>query len=523
MGAGAASVWDDLGTDDGRNGHDAHDGRNSRHVHHARYAHDARHAHHPSAPGPDASAASQGRFSARDASASQPTISRTPAPAVPRLKAAQAKANAATSRRLRETASAVPEAIGGGIAGILAKAAGAAAGVVSAAAMQAAVILLPLALPLLLVLALATSLPTCAATLTLFPQGSGGALIARTALAEYREGEARGHNQHGNAKYWDYVFGGGFSDGNSTPWCACFVSWCADSCGLVEDGIVPRLGGCGGFLSWYAMNPAAGTVFHGFEGWFPQVGDLIIYNSTGGPRYGHDHIGIIVSVQGDGSFETVEGNTYAAHSGVCGTGANHCGLHYHQKVGDSWPSADRTGNGRGGGEPSFIRPAYPSGTGVIEVPELSSGTCPAGHTFENVRVGTYATREWDLGTNDFAAGTAQARVEALWESAGAVTDPRGFNMLDGCYLIACTSVFGDVGDRITFAFDDGTEIECVKIDAKAETVAPHDPHPATRWGHSHDANVLEFCGTSAIGDNPYGALGLEGRHVVSATNHGSIL
>ena len=118
-------------------------------------------------------------------------------------------------------------------------------------------------------------------------------------------------------------------------------------------------------------------------------------------------------MQGDGSFETVEGNTYAAHSGVCGTGANHCGLHYHQKVGDSWPSADRTGNGRGGGEPSFIRPAYPSGTGVIEVPELSSGICPAGHAFENVRVGTYATREWDLGTNDFAAGTAQARVEAL--------------------------------------------------------------------------------------------------------------
>ena len=140
---------------------------------------------------------------------------------------------------------------------------------------------------------------------------------------------------------------------------------------------------------------------------------------------------------------------------------------------------------------------------------------------EQVRFPDY--REWDLAENSFAAGTAQARVQALWRSAGSVTDAAGFNTLDGCYLIACTSAFGDVGDRITFYFDDGTAIECVKVDAKAESVAAHDGHPATRWGHAHDANVLEFCGTDAIGDDPYLALGLDGRRVVSATNHGSIL
>ena len=464
------------------------------------------------------------RFAVADASAASPTISMPAKTAAHPLRRLQARANARESRRLHEDGASIGSTASRSIAGALSEATGAVASLVSAASVQAASLLIPMLIPVLAAIAILSVLPTCTATLTLLPQGTGGAAVARAALSEYRVGEESGSYGHGEQKYWNRVFGGGFVNGYQTPWCACFVSWCADEAGSVGQGLVPVLGGCGGFLEWYASHPDAGTVYHGFAGYFPQVGDFIIYNSTGGPGIGHDHIGIVSRVHDDGSFDTVEGNTYAPHSSMCGLSDNHCGIHYHQRVGDGWPSADRTGNGRGGGEPSFIRPAYAaSGMGEIAIPEYSSGTCPVGHSFENVPVGTYATREWDLAENSFAAGTAQARVQALWRSAGSVTDSAGFTTLDGCYLIACTSAFGDVGDRITFYFDDGTAIECVKVDAKAESVAAHDGHPATRWGHAHDANVLEFCGTDAIGDDPYLALGLDGRRVVSATNHGSIL
>jgi len=27
-------------------------------------------------------------------------------------------------------------------------------------------------------------------------------------------------------------------------WCACFVSWCADQCGYIDAGIIPKFAGC---------------------------------------------------------------------------------------------------------------------------------------------------------------------------------------------------------------------------------------------------------------------------------------
>lgn len=163
--------------------------------------------------------------------------------------------------------------------------------------------------------------------------------------------------------------------------------------------------------------------------------------------------------------------------------------------------------------------------------ELGQGENKIDEVWNGHAVGIHATREFDLCSPRvdyhglvspycFPSGTSQAVVQDAWVAAGAKHDDMGFCKLNDCYLIACTSVFGEVGDKITFFFDDGSHIDCIKIDAKAETVEWYDPTPATKWGHNDGRGVIEFCGENRIGDNPYSTLGKTGRHTTSWTNHG---
>lgn len=147
-------------------------------------------------------------------------------------------------------------------------------------------------------------------------------------------------------------------------------------------------------------------------------------------------------------------------------------------------------------------------------------------------LGTYATREFDLRSDRVATGmtspygfglsTTQRRVQDAWIAAGAKHDSQGFCKLNGKYLVATTSVFGEIGTHTTFYFSNNKSIETIKIDAKAETVCAWDPNPANKWGHTNGQCVLEFCGTEAIGNNPYMVLGLSGVTVTSATVHGRV-
>ena len=56
-------------------------------------------------------------------------------------------------------------------------------------------------------------------------------------------------NQVGNVGgeiYWKWY---GFDE--RVSWCACFVSWCADQCGLIENGVVPKYAACNDGINWY--------------------------------------------------------------------------------------------------------------------------------------------------------------------------------------------------------------------------------------------------------------------------------
>lgn len=99
----------------------------------------------------------------------------------------------------------------------------------------------------------------------------------------------------GGQPYWSWY---GFS--SRVEWCACFVSWCADQCGYIESGVMPKHSYCPTGVEWFRSRgqwqdrnsiPAPGT---------------IIYFDWGGDGVA-DHVGIVESCDGSTVY-TIEGN-----------------------------------------------------------------------------------------------------------------------------------------------------------------------------------------------------------------------
>ena len=107
----------------------------------------------------------------------------------------------------------------------------------------------------------------------------------------------------GGQPYWSWY---GFN--SRVEWCACFVSWCANECGYIDAGVIPKFAGCVGGSNWFK---ARGQWQDG--SYEPRPGDLIFFdwNNKGGsgPQDGvPDHVGIVERVE-NGVVYTVEGNS----------------------------------------------------------------------------------------------------------------------------------------------------------------------------------------------------------------------
>jgi hypothetical protein len=87
------------------------------------------------------------------------------------------------------------------------------------------------------------------------------------------------------------------------PWCAYFTSWCASQAG-VPLGEVGQ--GFGSVAALYAWAQRTGRAVPAGQGVSPSAGDLIVW--------GGRHIGIVESVDPDGSIHTIEGNSSNAVS-----------------------------------------------------------------------------------------------------------------------------------------------------------------------------------------------------------------
>ena len=102
----------------------------------------------------------------------------------------------------------------------------------------------------------------------------------------------------GGQPYWSWY---GFS--SRVEWCATFVSWCANQCGYINAGIIPKFAGCSSGVSWFQNR---GLWQPGGGGYVPKVGDIIFFDW--GHDGGVDHVGIVESCDGVTVY-TIEGNS----------------------------------------------------------------------------------------------------------------------------------------------------------------------------------------------------------------------
>ena len=102
----------------------------------------------------------------------------------------------------------------------------------------------------------------------------------------------------GGAPYWSWY---GFS--SRVEWCAIFVSWCAEQCGLLDSGAMPKFSGVGTGVNWFQSRgqwlPGSAT---------PEPGMLIFFKWYGSDSLIADHVGIVERVE-NGRVYTIEGNS----------------------------------------------------------------------------------------------------------------------------------------------------------------------------------------------------------------------
>ena len=104
----------------------------------------------------------------------------------------------------------------------------------------------------------------------------------------------------GGEPYWSWY---GFD--SHVEWCACFVSWCANECGYIDTGVIPKYAGCVNGVQWFkdrsqwldnSAEPAPGMII--FFDWDDENGQDGL----------SDHTGIVEKVE-NGRVYTIEGNS----------------------------------------------------------------------------------------------------------------------------------------------------------------------------------------------------------------------
>ena len=118
--------------------------------------------------------------------------------------------------------------------------------------------------------------------------GGGNQAIVEVALTQL--------GNEGGQPYWSWY---GFE--GRVEWCACFVSWCANECGYIDTGVIPKVAGCVLGSQWFKDR---GQWQDGsFE---PSAGHIIFFDWEGDGETGH--VGIVECVE-NGTVYTVEGNS----------------------------------------------------------------------------------------------------------------------------------------------------------------------------------------------------------------------
>lgn len=126
----------------------------------------------------------------------------------------------------------------------------------------------------------------------LYGIGTGDGEIVTVALSQI--------GNVGGEPYWSWY---GFN--SRVEWCACFVSWCANECGHIDAGVIPKFAGCVWGVEWFRDRGLWQD--NSYE---PRPGDIIFFDwdDENGQDGESDHVGIVEKVE-NGTVYTVEGNS----------------------------------------------------------------------------------------------------------------------------------------------------------------------------------------------------------------------
>lgn len=433
----------------------------------------------------------------------------------------------------------------------------------------------------------------------------GGQDLVDVAVREigYREGP------DGSTKYGKWC-----GIGNAS-WCHAFVSWCANECGYIEDGTLPKTGSCESGRQWFISRDE----YQEKGDYEPQPGD-IVYFRHGTETVSH-HVGIVEFVE-KGILHTIEGNSggivrrrkypldadrimgYGTPAypdlGIDAYGSAAEFLQKAKEIGEmivhdgNWTYSNygtprNLADARNSSHPrtncaravSIIMQEFGTlkknqtlyagsgGTicastavrkrlrqyydiidthgvsrakGVKLVPgdiciwdahvniyagtsdgkkvwydfgrhQTSDHQAESGPYVRYIRKGDYPSSLYHilrLKDQDSYGSGKQIRIPAglgdtytymgwsiihnwptrqyyLRERSGEHYDRHGFAVVDGRYVIACTTTFGKVGDHIDFVLDNGRVIHAIMGDEKNQS-----DDGCTRWGHDNGHSVVEF-------------------------------
>ena len=109
----------------------------------------------------------------------------------------------------------------------------------------------------------------------------------------------------GGDKFWKWY---GFEE--HVHWCACYVSWCANECGYIDKGIIPKFALCTDGINWFKEKDE----WHDRgESYYPIIGDIIFFDwkdENGNQDGTSDHVGIVTRTDlVNRTIYTIEGNT----------------------------------------------------------------------------------------------------------------------------------------------------------------------------------------------------------------------
>ena len=100
----------------------------------------------------------------------------------------------------------------------------------------------------------------------------------------------------GGQPYWTW-----YGYNYRVEWCAIFVSWCAEQCGYIDAGLIPRFEGVRPGAEWFKNRGQ----WQGRD-YAPRPGDIIFFDWEGDGLA--DHVGIVKSCE-NGVVLTIEGNS----------------------------------------------------------------------------------------------------------------------------------------------------------------------------------------------------------------------